>query len=202
MPETFPKKEINGIYEIDCKEVDIWEQPLAVVQPFPFLSLPDVLRGRVLEFVLVASEGSTLRLPRGCFPDRVPYSAAASLRTLSFHSRSIKAVCKAVAGDTRLIERRRLPSSDPNARGAYGNYADKIDPAETAEYIPKLQKHLKTLPDGEAMAKKVAGWGVFRDAGRNTYYPRAGAVDRVGQHLRPRPSSLPITRAPDGLGSR
>ena len=106
MPETFPKKEINGIYEIDCKEVDIWEQPLAVVQPFPFLSLPDVLRGRVLEFVLVASEGSTLRLPRGCFPDRVPYSAAASLRTLAFHSRSIKAVCKAVAGDTRLIERR------------------------------------------------------------------------------------------------
>ena len=103
---TFPKKEINGIYEIDCKEVDIWEQPLAVVQPFPFLSLPDVLRGRVLEFVLVASEGSTLRLPRGCFPDRVPYSAAASLRTLAFHSRSIKAVCKAVAGDTRLIERR------------------------------------------------------------------------------------------------
>ena len=120
MPETFPKKEINGIYEIDCKEVDIWEQPLAVVQPFPFLSLPDVLRGRVLEFVLVASEGSTLRLPRGCFPDRVPYSAAASLRTLAFHSRSIKAVCKAVAGDTRLIERRIATPAGCLAQSAVG----------------------------------------------------------------------------------
>ena len=49
---------------------------------------------------------------------------------------------------------RRLQSSDPNARGEYGHYDEKIDPARTAKYIPKLQKHLKTLPGGEAMAKK------------------------------------------------
>ena len=71
---------------------------------------------------------------------------------------------------------RRLQSSDPNARGEYGHYDEKIDPARTAKYIPKLQKHLKTLPGGEAMAKKVAGWGVFRDSGRKTCY-----VDRVAK---------------------
>ena len=59
----------------------------------------------------------------------------------------------------------------PDARGAYGKWP--IDEGKTDEYIPKLQAHLKTLPGGDAMAKKVAGWGVFRD-GRNTYY-----VDRV-----------------------
>ena len=60
--------------------------------------------------------------------------------------------------------------SHPNYRGKYRNYADKIDPDTTAEYIPKLQKHLKTLPGGEAMAKKVAGWGVFQNGSRAICY--------------------------------
>ena len=65
---------------------------------------------------------------------------------------------------------RRLQSSDPNARGEYRDYANKIDPDATAKYIPKLQKHLKTLPGGEAMARKVAGWGVFHDGNKCTNY--------------------------------
>jgi len=56
---------------------------------------------------------------------------------------------------------RRLAPSDRNARGAYGKYNDKICPDATAKYIKELQDHLKTLPGGDAMAKKVAGWGVF-----------------------------------------
>ena len=65
---------------------------------------------------------------------------------------------------------RRLPETDPGARGPEGNYEDKICPDLTAKYIKELQDHLKTLPGGDAMAKKVAGWGVFKSVGRHICY--------------------------------
>ena len=52
-----------------------------------------------------------------------------------------------------------------------GHYQWPIDEGVTAVAIPKLQAHLKTLPGGDAMAKKVEGWGAFRKGGRyDTYY--------------------------------
>ena len=66
-------------------------------------------------------------------------------------------------------KRKRLPPGHPNARGAYRKWP--IDEGVTAVAIPKLQAHLKTLPGGDAMAKKVEGWGAFRKGGRyDTYY--------------------------------
>ena len=56
-----------------------------------------------------------------------------------------------------------------DGRGDF-NYDDRIDAGKTAEYIPKLQAHLKTLPGGDAMAKKVAGWGVFQNGSRAICY--------------------------------
>ena len=41
----------------------------------------------------------------------------------------------------------------------------------TAVAIPKLQEWLKEHPDGgDAMAKKVAGWGVFQNGSRAICY--------------------------------
>ncbi len=69
--------------------------------------------------------------------------------------------------------KRRLLQSNPRAkgpRGEYGNYADKIDAAATAKFIPKLQKYLMQQPGGRALANKVAGWGAYQDGGGTTCY--------------------------------
>ena len=63
---------------------------------------------------------------------------------------------------------RRLAPDHLNARGAYRKWP--IDKGVTDEYIPKLQAYLKTLPGGDAMAKKVEGWGAFSDASRRKCY--------------------------------
>ena len=80
--------------------------------PFPFLKLPEDQRRVVLGFLLgVAWRPSPPPPPPSFFmapvlPDRrVRFSALASIRTLTFHSRSIKAVCSAVATDVRVLER-------------------------------------------------------------------------------------------------
>ena len=70
---------------------------------FPFMKLPDEMRGRALEYLLSASEAN---LNDPWQTQSVPYSAAASLDTLLFHARDIKAVCKAIARLVRLMERR------------------------------------------------------------------------------------------------
>ena len=70
---------------------------------FPFMQLPEVMRGRALEYLLSASEAN---LNDPWQTQSVPYSAAASLDTLLFHARDIKTVCKAVARVVRLMERR------------------------------------------------------------------------------------------------
>ena len=87
--------------------------PLDYVDPFPFLRLREDLRRNVLEFVIGASWNGVRRLGEPWCRDvdlrpehlRVPFSAAASMRTLTFHARSIKAVCTAVATDVRLLEK-------------------------------------------------------------------------------------------------
>lgn len=88
------------------------ERPLDYVDPFPFLRLREDLRRNVLEFVVGASWNGVRRLAEPWCRDhekpehlRVPFSAAASMRTLTFHARSIKAVCTAVATDVRLLEK-------------------------------------------------------------------------------------------------
>ena len=88
------------------------ENPLDYVDPFPFLRLREDLRRNVLEFVIGASWNGVRTLPEPwAFPDERPehlrfaFSAAASMRTLTFHARSIKAVCTAVATDVRLLEK-------------------------------------------------------------------------------------------------
>ena len=74
---------------------------------FPFMKLPDEMRGRALEYLLSASEARSAADPWDePEPERVPYSAAASLDTLLFHARDIKTVCKAIARVVRLMERR------------------------------------------------------------------------------------------------
>ena len=80
--------------------------------PFPFLKLPEDQRRVVLGFLLgVAWRPSPPPPSPSVFmapvlPDRrVRFSALASIRTLTFHSRSIKAVCSAVATDVRVLER-------------------------------------------------------------------------------------------------
>ena len=74
---------------------------------FPFMKLPDEIRGRALEYLLSASEAHSAADPWDePEPERVPYSAAASLDTLLFHARDIKTVCKAIARVVRLMERR------------------------------------------------------------------------------------------------
>ena len=71
---------------------------------FPFMKLPDVMRGRALEYLLIAwSPHHTDLWP---VTKHVPYSAAASLDTLLLHLRDIKTVCKAIATAVRLMERR------------------------------------------------------------------------------------------------
>ena len=76
-------------------------------QVFPFMKLPDEMRGRALEYLLSASEARSAADPWDePEPERVPYSAAASLDTLLFHARDIKTVCKAIARVVRLMERR------------------------------------------------------------------------------------------------
>ena len=76
-------------------------------QLFPFMKLPDEMRGRALEYLLSASEARSAADPWDePEPERVPYSAAASLATLLFHARDIKTVCKDVARIVRLMERR------------------------------------------------------------------------------------------------
>ena len=86
--------------------------PLDYVDPFPFLRLREDLRRNVLEFVIGASWNGVRTLPEPwTFPEERPehlrfaFSAAASMRTLTFHARSIKAVCTAVATDVRLLEK-------------------------------------------------------------------------------------------------
>jgi len=78
---------------------------------------------------------------------------------------------------------RRLAPSDRNARGAYGKYNDKICPDATAKYIKELQDHLKTLPGGDALAQKVADWGVFK-AHRHTCYVDPDAKKGKGKCYR------------------
>ena len=70
---------------------------------FPFMKLPDEMRGRALEYLLSASEACH---DPWASAKRVPYSAAASLDTLLFHARDIKTVCKAIATAVRIVERR------------------------------------------------------------------------------------------------
>ena len=66
---------------------------------------------------------------------------------------------------------RRVPATNPNARGAWGKYGNwPIDAAATAKFIPKLQKYLKEMKGGDAMAKKVAGWGAYVNKHGGTCY--------------------------------
>ena len=81
-------------------------------QVFPFMKLPDEMRGRALEYLLSASEARPAADPWDePEPERVPYSAAASLDTLLFHARDIKTVCKDVARIVRLMERKTATPS-------------------------------------------------------------------------------------------
>ena len=82
----------------------------------------------------------------------------------------------------RSRKKRRLSLSDPKARGPRGpegNYKEKIDPDATAKYIKELQDHLKTLPGGDAMAKKIAGWGVFKK-NEHVCYVDPDAINGMG----------------------
>lgn len=98
--------------------------PLDYVDPFPFMRLREDLRRNVLEFVIGASWNGVRTLPEPwTFPDERPehlrfaFSAAASMRTLTFHARSIKAVCTAVATDVRLLEK-TVASRPRGSRGS------------------------------------------------------------------------------------
>lgn len=86
--------------------------------------------------------------------------------------------------------KRRLSPGDPKARGPrgpQGNYKEKIDAGVTKEYIPKLQAHLKTLPGGDAMAKKVEGWGAFKNGHRGICYVDPDAKNGEGKCYRTKP---------------
>ena len=85
---------------------------------FPFMKLPDVMRGRALEYLLIAwSPHHTDLWP---VTRHVPYSAAASLDALLFHARDIKTVCKAVARLVRLMEHRRTATPTAWLEGLWG----------------------------------------------------------------------------------
>ena len=62
----------------------------------------------------------------------------------------------------------------------------------TKKHIPKLQKFLKEHPDGgDAMAKKVAGWGAYVNGHRQTCY-----VDLVAnKSYRTRPEVVAALKA-------
>ena len=91
------------------------ESPLDFVEPFPFLRLREDLRRHVLGFALEASwsgiqrpkPDSVWNLETKAFdePKHLPFSTLASLRTLTYHTRTIKAVCTAVCSDVRLLEK-------------------------------------------------------------------------------------------------
>ena len=104
----------------DQKAANRWyssveDQPLAYADPFPFLRLREDLRRNVLEYVLGASWRGVQDIDGHLYnpenkegfdkPKRVTFSAVASLRTLTFHASSIKAVCRAVAIDVRVLEK-------------------------------------------------------------------------------------------------
>ena len=94
----------HPLHNVDGEYVDIWAQPLAVIKLFPFMRLPEIMRRVVLEFVLtVAPPEQTWTFWKA---SRLRYSAATSLSTVLFHARAIKAVCKAIAIDVSVIERR------------------------------------------------------------------------------------------------
>ena len=81
----------------------IHDHPLAVVDPFPFLKLAADERRVVLSFLLGARSYPLGGRAPGA-PERVRFSAVEALRTLTFHARSIKAVCRDVAADVRVLE--------------------------------------------------------------------------------------------------
>ena len=93
----------------------VCEKPEGYYEPFPFLRLRDDLRRHVLEFVLEASwSGIQKEKPERDWnfetkaydePKHLPFSTLASLRTLTHHTRTIKAVCTAVCSDVRLLEK-------------------------------------------------------------------------------------------------
>ena len=94
----------HPLHNVDGEYVDIWAQPLAVIKLFPFMRLPEIMRRVVLEFVLtVAPSEQTWSFSK---EPRLKYSAATSFSTVLFHARAIKAVCKAIAIDVSVIERR------------------------------------------------------------------------------------------------
>ena len=81
----------------------IHDHPFAVVDPFPFLKLAADERRVVLSFLLGARSYPLGGRAPGA-PERVCFSAVEALRTLTFHARSIKAVCRDVAADVRVLE--------------------------------------------------------------------------------------------------
>ena len=84
------------------------ENPLDYVEPFPFLRLREDLRRRVLGFALEASWSGIQEKPLRTLilnPKHLPFSASAAVRTLTYHTRTIKAVCTAVCSDVRLLEK-------------------------------------------------------------------------------------------------
>ena len=121
LPEAEPYDPEKMNFDDDAFDA-LKKSPLGIIAPFPFLKLRADLRRNVLEFVLVASKGSamqrvrqqklgedaiwpgTLESTRACVRP-VPPSAAASLRTVVLHTKTTKAVCKAVCADVRLLER-------------------------------------------------------------------------------------------------
>ena len=83
----------------------IHDHPFAVVDPFPFLKLAEDERRVVLSFLLGARSYPLGGRAPGA-PERVRFSAVEALRTLTFHARSIKAVCRDVAADGARARRR------------------------------------------------------------------------------------------------
>ena len=81
----------------------IHDHPFAVVDPFPFLKLAADERRVVLSFLLGARSYPLGGRAPGA-PERVRFSAVEALRMLTFHARSIKAVCRDVAADVRVLE--------------------------------------------------------------------------------------------------
>ena len=103
--------------------------------PFPFLKLAEDQRRVVLGFLLgVAWRPSPPPPPPSFFmapvlPDRrVRFSALASIRTMTFHSRSIKAVCSAVAS-RRARARADGCEAGRVADGFMGHYTSSRDAA-------------------------------------------------------------------------
>ena len=117
LPEAEPYDPEKMNFDDDAFDA-LKKSPLGIIAPFPFLKLRADLRRNVLEFVLVASKGSAMQRvrqqrlgeddiwpgTRACVRP-VPPSAAASLRTVVLHTKTTKAVCKAVCADVRLLER-------------------------------------------------------------------------------------------------